>query len=89
MSIPTKSQIERPLLQLLANGAEWKRKDIVDKLASHFNLTDAELDDEFPKGGKRFDHYCSRAIEDLKADDLIESPRRGYWEITEKGKETT
>ena len=31
------------------------------------------------------EHRCSFAMQDLKAEDLVESPRRGYWKITKRG----
>lgn len=58
----------------------------MDKLADHFSLTDAELDERLPSGYKRFYHRCSRAMLDLKLKGCVASQRRAYWKITAHGR---
>ena len=96
MSIPTPDQIKMPMLEILANEQVWERMDIVRTLASHFNLTEADLVIGF-KGrsaktisGGQFYHYCSRAMENLEHEkkfiEKVES-RPGRWKITALGKQ--
>ena len=84
-NLPTSNEIEQPLLALLSDGKEHRFGDIVDKLADHFSLTDAELDERLPSGYKRFYHRCSRAMLDLKLKGCVASQRRAYWKITAHG----
>ena len=84
-TLPTSKEIEQPLLELLSDGKERRWREIVDKLADHFSLTDKELDERLPSGQKRFYHRCAFARLDLKQDALVESPRREYWKITKRG----
>ena len=77
-NLPTRNEIHQPILTLLSDGKEHRWRDIVENLADHFLLTDEELNERVPSGYKRFSHLCSFAMQDLKAEDLVESPRRGY-----------
>ena len=87
-NLPTRKEIHQPILDLLSDGKERRWRDIVEKLAEHFSLTDKELNERVPSGHKRFSHRCSFAMQDLKAEDLVESPRREYWKITKRGTTT-
>lgn len=84
-NLPTRNEIHQPLLALLSDGKEHRFGDIVDKLADHFSLTDKELDETVASGHKRFYHRCSFAMQDLKAEGLVKSPRQRYWKITKRG----
>ena len=83
-NLPTREEIHQPLLQLLSDGKEHRWSDIVEKLADHFSITDEELNERVPSGHKRFYHRCSFAMQDLKKEGLVGSPRRAYWKITKR-----
>ena len=85
-TLPTKNEIHQPLLALLSDGKEHRWSDIVEKLAEHFSLTDTELNERVPSGHKRFYHRCSFAMQDLKKDGFVESPKHAHWKITKRGK---
>ena len=84
-SLPTSKEIEPVLLELLGDGKEWRTRDFVDALAAHYSLTLYDLQERLPGGLKRFYHRCNWAKQDIKDAWLVESPRRGYWRITERG----
>ena len=84
-TLPTSKEIESPLLRILSDGKEHRWRDIVNALADHFSLTDADLEERLPSGQKRFYHRCAFARLDLKAQTFVESPRREYWKITTRG----
>lgn len=84
-NLPTKNEIHQPILALLSDGKEHRWSDIVEKLAAHFSLTDTELNERVASGHKRFYHRCSFAMQDLKKEGLVESPKRAYWKITKRG----
>ena len=83
-NLPTRQEIHQPLLEILSDGKEHRWRDIVEKLADHFSLTDKELNERVPSGYKRFSHRCSFAMQDLKEQGFVESPRREYWKITKR-----
>ena len=84
-NLPTKNEIHQPILALLSDGKEHRWSDIVEKLAEHFSLTDTELNEKVASGHKRFYHRCSFAMQDLKRDGFVESPKRAHWKITKRG----
>ena len=83
-NLPTSKEIAHPLLVLLSDGKEHRWRDIVDKLADHYSLTDKELDERLPNGQKRIYNRCARARLDLKLEGFVESPRCEYWKITKR-----
>ena len=84
-SLPTSKEIEPVLLELLGDGKEWRLKDITDVLADRYSLTPEQLAEEVPTGQQRFYHRCHRAKQELKLAKFVESPRRFYWKITQRG----
>ena len=88
MPIPTLRQIKRPLLQFVADGREFQLRDIEPPLADHFALTDEERREVLPSGtSRRFYNRCGWAQSYLKRTGLLESRRRGYHRITDRGLE--
>jgi restriction system protein len=77
----------RPLLVVLAAGQDTTVQDIRDMLAHQFGLTDEELDERLPSG--RDSTYRNRvgwALTHLKGAAVVESPRRGVYRITDRGR---
>ena len=76
-----------PLLQDLAHGERTGRES-VDALATHFQLAPEELSIRLPSGGQtKFTNRIAWAKAHLKAAGLVESPRRGVYRATERGRQ--
>lgn len=87
MPIPDYESAMRPLLQLAADGAEHRFREAVEKLAVHFQLSDAERAELLPSGtAPLFDNRVGWARTYLKQAGLLESPKRGWFKITDRGK---
>ena len=84
-SLPTRQEIAPVLLELLGDEREWRPKDYVDELADRYALTPEQLAEKSSSGRPRFYDRCNFAKLDLKEAGLVESPRHGYWRITERG----
>jgi restriction system protein len=85
--IPKFDEIMLPLLKLLSDGKERSIRECIDELAKEFKLTDEERRKLLPSGTDRiFDNRVGWARTYLHKAGLIESPRKGYWKITERGK---
>lgn len=84
-SLPTSRNIEPDLLELFGDEKEWRLRDIRDVLADRYSLTPEQLAEEVPSGQQRFYHRCHRAKQELGLANLVESPRRLYWKITQRG----
>ncbi len=87
MAITGKKELEKPILDILADGHEWQGMELVDELASRLNLTDAELAEGLKgepattKSESKLYRYANRAMEHLKLDGLIENPKHRIWRI--------
>lgn len=88
MAIPDFQSIMLPLLDLLADGEERTRRELVEDLALHFRLTDDERNELLPSGKQeRFLNRVSWAYSYLKRALLVENTGRGRVRITPRGVE--
>lgn len=87
MPIPDYQTAMLPLLRLAADGNEHRFRDAVEELAGVFSLSDGERAEMLPSGtAPLFDNRVGWARTYLKQAGLIESPRRGIFRITARGK---
>lgn len=76
-----------PLLLHLADG-EHSGQETVDAMAKHFALTPDEVSLRLPSGTQtKFVNRIAWAKSHLKAAGLIESPRRGVYRLTDRGRD--
>ena len=86
MAIPDFQSIMLPLLKFLADRQEHPKNEVVEALAKHFKLTDAELTQMQPSGRNYvFDNRTAWARNYLNKAGLVDSPRWGYWQISDEG----
>lgn len=75
-----------PILKLVSDGQEYKYRDVVERLANDFNLSDDDRNTLLPSGTQPlFDNRVGWAKTHLKQANLIDSSKRGYFRITERG----
>jgi restriction system protein len=75
-----------PLLTLAADEKEHRFRDAIEELADHFNLTEDERKELLPSGTQAtFNNRVGWARTYMKKAGLLESPKRGYFKITDKG----
>ena len=86
MAIPKYDELMLPFLQVLSDGKTYRINEIVDKLASQFNLTQEELEELIPSGARKFAGRVGWARTYLKGAGLIESPQRAFFVINERGR---
>lgn len=78
----------RPLLVVLADGQERSVQTIRDTLAQKFELTAEELEERIPSGRDRtYRNRVGWALTHLKGAAVIESPRRGVYQLSDRGRE--
>ena len=86
MAIPVFQQIMLPLLQLLNDKQEHSLRQIIDSLINQFSVTQEEQHELLPSGKQAiFDNRVGWARTYLKKAGLIESTRRGFFRITDRG----
>ena len=89
MAVPTYDKFIEPILRHLAsapNGAP--AKDVHDAVAVQLGISDAERQELLPSGIQPvYKNRAGWAHDRLKRAGLSNSPRRGYWQLSEKGVE--
>jgi restriction system protein len=86
--IPDFQAIMFPLLKHLEDGQERSNTETLEALAHHFHLSESERSQLLPSGQQPvFTNRVAWAKAHLKAAGLLESPRRGVYKITPRGKE--
>jgi restriction system protein len=88
MAIPDFQSIMLPLLNLAADGKEHRYRDAVEKLADGFDLAEDERKALLPSGvDKIFSNRVGWAKTFLTKAALIDSIRRGFFRITNRGRD--
>ncbi len=86
MAIPDYQTVMFPLLELAADRKEHRFRDAIEELADHFNLTEDERTQLLPSGSQAtFNNRVGWARTYMKKAGLLESPKRGYFRITDTG----
>lgn len=86
--IPVFEEFMLPFLQCLADGKERNKKEMDEAIASYFNLTEEDKKIRTKKGSQTqlYDRVQWSSTY-LKQANLVESPRRGIYKITQNGKD--
>lgn len=88
MGIPDYQTIMLPILHLAGDGGEHSVRQAIEQLASEFNLTDEERRELLPSGQQEvLDNRVGWARTYLKKAGLLDTTRRGYFQITDRGTE--
>jgi restriction system protein len=75
-------------LKAIEDGQTYRHRDVIDNLANVFNITYEERKELLPSGRQGiFDNRVGWARTYLKKAALIESPQRGSYYITQRGKD--
>lgn len=85
MAIPSVGQLETPLLEELADGAERSTRELAERLALRFDLSAGERAERRSDGRPLFYDRVQRARTALKKRGLVVYPRRSYSRITPAG----
>lgn len=87
MSIPDYQSIMLPLLKLVDDGKEYSSREAADALAEQFKLSPEERKQLLPSGSQEiFMNRVGWAKTYLYKAGLLESNRRGFFRITQRGK---
>jgi len=87
--IPDYQSLMLPLLRLVSDRQEYKYRDLIEKLATEFSVTDEERKELLASGNQAiFDNRVGWAKTYLKKAGLIDSPKRALFVITELGLQT-
>lgn len=87
MSIPDFQSLMLPLLKLAEDEQEHASRDATDSMAEYFRLTDIERAERLSRGQSVFVNRVGWALTHLRQAKLLETTRRGYFTITQRGKQ--
>jgi restriction system protein len=87
MAIPDYQTLMLPLLEKLGNRQEYSLRQIIDSLAVRFKLTPEEKNELLPSGQLIFNSRTGWARTYLKKSCLIETTKRGFFRISDRGSE--
>ncbi len=86
MAIPDFQSIKLPLLKFVGDRKEHSLRETIEALSEEFDLTDEERQELLPSGQQAtFGNRVGWARTYMKKAGLLESTRRGYVRITERG----
>lgn len=86
--IPDYQTLMLPLLEILSDQKEHELQDLIKTLSDKFNLTDEERNELLPSGNQEIiNNRVGWARTYLKKANLLTSPRRAIFKITEQGQE--
>jgi restriction system protein len=88
MAIPDFQSFFKPLLEIAIDGQEHSIKEAKLRIATVFNLTPDDLSELLPSGTQtKFDNRVAWAKSFFVQAKVLESPRRAYFKITDRGKQ--
>jgi len=86
MPIPRHDEIRLPILNFLKNGDQVRIRDFVEPMAKYFKLSEEEKAQKYASGqNDKFANRVFWAISYLNMSGLIDKPKRGIYQINEKG----
>lgn len=87
MPIPDYQTIMLPLLRFVGDGRERSLRESIDSLAEEFRLSDTERRQLLPSGQQEvFDNRVGWARTYMKKAGLVDTTRRGFFQITDLGR---
>jgi restriction system protein len=88
MAVPDFQSFFKPLLDIAADGKEHSMKEAREIIAKRMNIVEADLRELLPSGTQtKYDNRIAWAKSYFVQANVFESPRRGWFHITERGKE--
>jgi len=88
MTIPDFQTLMLPVLRFVGEGEQHSPRDAIDALADEFGLTEEERAQRLRSGPTRtFANRVGWAVSYLKQSAVIESPARGRYVITDRGRQ--
>ena len=88
MAVPDFQSLTLPVLKELADGLDRPYRDVRERVATTLGLTPQDVSEVLPSGRQtRFANRVAWAHVYLKQAGLLTTPRRGVYQITDRGRE--
>ena len=89
MAVPKYNELYRPILNVLSDQKEHKRKELCSSVAQQIGLTEQDLGEVLSSGQSKFINRIGWASTYLKKAGLIETVARGVYKITPIGEKVS
>jgi len=87
MAVPSFESLMLPALSALGDGTVRRPKEVYEKVATQLELSEADQDELLPSGAmSRYHNRILWCLHHMKRAVVIESPGRGLYVITERGR---
>jgi restriction system protein len=87
MAVPDFQSLMLPLLETSREGRELSMEDARNRVAPGFNLSEADLAERMDSGARTYANRIAWAKIHLERAGLLEKTRRGWFQITDAGRE--
>lgn len=85
-TMPIWSGLLTPILEVLADGEIWRRRELVVAVCDHIGLTDAQRAEVLPSGQQRASNRIGWALSALVRAELVTKPARAMFRIAQDGR---
>ncbi|MFB7878863.1 restriction endonuclease [Nocardia sp. NPDC056064] len=86
--MPVWSGFLTPILEVLADGRTWRKRELVGSVSDHVGLTLEQRAEVLPSGQRRAANRIGWALSALSRAELITKPARGAFLITSGGRDS-
>lgn len=86
MTLPDYQSLQRPLLEVLADGKVWHVRDLRAQLATNLAIDSALLEERLGSGGRKWDGRVHWAATYLNQAGALDRVGRGLLQITDRGR---
>ena len=84
--MPVWSGFLKPVLEVMADGTAWSRRDLYKSVCDHVGLTADQLAEALSSGESRAENRIGWAVSALIKAELIEKPQRGTYLLNAAGR---
>jgi restriction system protein len=77
----------KPVLEVMADGSTWKRRELFKAVCDHLGLTDEQRAERLSSGESRAENRIGWAVSALYKAELIEKPERGTYVLNFAGRQ--
>ena len=87
MAVPDFQTLMKPVLELLAERGQLQFRQLLEAVCERLQLSNEDMTETVPSGQTRIDNRVGWAVSYLVQAGAIARPRRGYAEITDRGRD--
>ena len=84
--MPVSTGFLKPVLEVMANGKAWKRRELLKAVCDHVGLSDEQRMETLSSGESRAENRVGWAVSALYKAELIAKPQRATYQLNDAGR---